>query len=145
MKRRILSVLVLTLLGASFLGLGVATAHASHRLVVNIEGFVTADGETLPVGAHASGSVSLSGIGFDVPPGVGMCLIRITSGSISGNVVTLSGPVVFLNDPTLLVVDSVTWVANASTGHITWTFDDNGRLGGPFVFEGTGSIVIAHR
>jgi hypothetical protein len=150
MKRRILTVLVIVSVTSMLFGFAATPAMASHRVVVTVSGRVTlvGDGLVLQVGAQASGPASsLTGQGFDGPvPGtpIGYCTIALTSGSLSGDVVTLSGPVIFSNDPVNLDSIGNTFVANASNGSITFTFDTTGALGGPFVFTGTGRVVIAH-
>ena len=112
---------------------------ASDMTVVTISGHVSGPGGTLQVGAQASGPTasSLNGLGFDSPiPGhpKGYCRISLT-GSLSGNVITLSGPVIFSNVPSNNGI-AVTFIANASTGSITFNF-------GGSIFTGTGSVVIA--
>ncbi len=126
-------------------------AEASHKVVVVISGDLTGvdDVAGLPihVGARASGPAdSLEGQGFDVPPGpkafgepgdpVGYCRIPLT-GTLAGNVVTLSGNVIFAHNPGDVGVP-VTFTADASNGSITFDF-------GPFTFEGTGRVRIAHQ
>lgn len=151
MKRRILATLVVvSVTTTTFVAFTATSAQASHKVVVTLSGRVTlvGDGLVLQVGAQASGSAnSLTGQGFDGPvPGTpaGYCTIDLTSGSVLGDVVTLSGPVIFSNDPVNLDSAVNTFVADASDGSITFTFDATGALGGPFVFTGTGRVVIAH-
>ena len=125
-------------------------AEASHKVVVVISGDVTGVSEgvvgvALHVGAQASGPAagSLSGQGFDVPPGpavpsepVGYCRIPLT-GTLVGTEVFLEGNVSFSNDPSLIGVP-VTFTADASDGSITFVF-------GGFIFTGTGRVVISHQ
>ncbi len=126
-------------------------AEASHKVVVVISGDVTFEGVPgllpLHVGAQASGPAgSLAGRGFDLPPGpkvfgepgdpVGYCRIPL-EGSLDGTVVTLSGNVILAHNPGDVGVP-VTFTADASNGSITFDF-------GPFTFEGTGRVRIAHQ
>lgn len=150
MRLRGTAFLAVTLVTA-FLGVAANPAQASHTAVVSISGSVTnADlGLTLQVGAVASGPVgSLSGQGFDAPtPGMpavpgtpaGYCRLDLTTGSLSGDVVTLSGSVEFSNDPVANPIGTpVSYTADASTGEITFDFAG-------FIFTGTGKVRIAHR
>lgn len=151
MKFRGSAFLAVTFVTVAFLGVAATPAQASHQAVVSISGKVTNAGLglTLQVGAIASGPVdSLSGQGFDAPtpgkpavPGTpaGYCRIDLTTGSLSGDVVTLSGSVEFSNDPVNNPVGTpVSYTADASTGEITFDFAG-------FIFTGTGTVRIAHR
>ena len=124
-------------------------AEASNKVVVTISGDVTetavTGGFTLHVQAQVSGpAASLTGQGSDSPAGKGYCRFPLT-GELVGDVVTLAGVTDFTNSDTIPVGVPVTFVANASTGDITWTFDVGAVItGGPLlVFTGTGSVVIA--
>jgi len=155
--------LVLVIGIATFAAVGIFSslqqAEASHKVVVTISGDVAYTGNLgtgivplgfpLHVGAQASGppAGSLSGQGFDVPTGAssfgppggppGYCRIPLT-GTLAGNVVTLSGVVSFAHNPGDVGVP-VTFTADASDGSITFDF-------GGFIFEGTGRVRIAgHR
>lgn len=151
MRLRGFALLVVTLVTVAFLGLAANPAQASHKVVVSISGSVTNSefGLTLQVGAVASGQVgSLSGQGFDAPtpgapavPGTpaGYCRIDLTTGTLSGDVVSLSGSVEFSNDPIANPVGTpVSYTADASTGEITFDFAG-------FIFTGTGTVRIAHQ
>jgi hypothetical protein len=138
-------ILAVALMGITFLGPTAGPAQAAD-LVVNVSGQVTSTPGafpflvTLTVGAHAKGSATaLSGFVFDNAIGNPLdehdyCLAPVT-GSLSGSVVTLTGVTTFSNNPTLFGVP-VRLVADAATGSIEYDF-------GPFVFTGTGQVVIA--
>jgi hypothetical protein len=118
-------------------------ARASNDTRVTISGDVSDPGLglTLQVYAQASGSsAALSGQGgnsnfrgnpFGAPANA--CSYPLT-GSMSGNVVTLSGKVAFSPNSGNVGIP-VTIIDDASTGSIT--FDFNG-----IPFTGTGSVVI---
>ena len=121
-----------------FLG---GSAIAAPPTNVHISGEVTlAPGFSLQLTANASGTPSsLSGQGVDStfhqgpvsPPGT--CEFPLT-GSVTGNVVTLTGTVTQASDKTLIGTP-VSIVADASTGAITFHF-------GGFVLTGTGNVHI---
>lgn len=139
------------LVTVAFLGVTATPAHATHKTVVSVSGKVTNTdlGLTLQIGATASGpGRSLSGQGFDAPtpgtpvvPGTpaGYCRIDLPTGSVSGDVVSLSGSVEFSNDPAANPVGTpVSYTANADTGEIIFDFAG-------FIFTGTGELLIAHQ
>ena len=126
-------------------------AEASHKVVVTISGGLTLPDGSFPlhVQARVSGpAAALTGQGSDSPRGKGYCRFPLTgSVDLATNVVTLSGVTTFTNDPSIGIGIPVTLVADASDGSITWTFDLTvlGPLFPFLTFEGTGSVVIAHR
>ena len=154
MRKKLLALVSAVAIGiAMFAAVGMLSspqqAEASNKVVVTISGAVTEttvfSGFKLHVQARVSGPAgSLTGQGSDSPPGKGYCRFPLT-GSLVGDVVTLSGVTTFTNSDTTPVGVPVTFVANASTGDITWTFDVGAVIaGGPFlIFTGTGSVVIA--
>jgi len=139
MRSRIALFLSVSLVATAVLMTVATPATASSRTGVTIAGQVSnaSLGLTLSVQAQAHGATaaSLSGQGMDnsVAGGKGYCTIPLT-GSVAGNVATLSGAVSFSNDPANLGVP-VTFTADASTGAITFNF-------GGFIFTGSGSVNI---
>jgi hypothetical protein len=125
-------------------------AAAASQSVVTLSANVTiVPGQGLPaftvrVGAHASGPANgLTGRGFDTPfqgnpTGTpGYCRFDVLTGSLVGDLLTLTGTVAFSSDPSLVGIRaSIT--ANSSTGAITFNF-------GGIILTGTGSVVVAHR
>jgi len=115
-----------------------ASVAARPVVTVSIAGMVESpDGVLrLNVQAWARGTLaSLAGKGMDTPIGIGPgeCTVPLT-GSAVGSVVTLSGAITQATDPSNLGV-TVTFIADASTGSITFNF-------GGFVLEGTGLVVL---
>lgn len=140
MRKLIMSVVLL----AAFLVLLAPATYAagSTSTTVIISGVVSNSViGTVSVRAHASGTASsLSGGGTDSPPPApsppgnpAVCQFPLT-GSISANVVTLSGTVT-QSSVRAEIGTPVTFMANASTGAITWTFDG-------FIFTGPGTVEI---
>lgn len=119
-------------------------ARASNDTNVTISGTVSDPGLglTLQVHAHASGSsAALSGQGgnsnfsgnpFGAPANSSSFPL---TGSVSGNIVTLSGTVASSPNDNNINTISVKFIADASTGHIEFDF-------GLTKFTGTGSVVI---
>ena len=136
MKRAVIFLAVTLMVAALMMMIG--PAQASNDTVVTISGTVSNDGITLHVEAQAMGpsAGSLTGQGSDSTARANAakyCRFPLT-GSVSGNVITLSGSVVFSPDPTNLGTP-VAITADASTGSITFNF-------GGFILTGTGSVVI---
>lgn len=139
MRSRIAIFLAVGLVATAIFTTVATSATASSGTGVSIAGKVSnaSLGLTLSVQAQAHGATaaSLSGQGMDnsVAGGKGYCTIPLT-GSVAGNVATLSGTVSFSNDPANLGVP-VTFTADASTGAITFDF-------GGFIFTGNGSVNV---
>lgn len=139
MRSRIAIFLAIGLVATAIFTTVATSATASSGTGVSIAGKVSnaSLGLTLSVQAQAHGATaaSLSGQGMDnsVAGGKGYCTIPLT-GSVTGNVATLSGTVSFSNDPANLGVP-VTFTADASTGAITFDF-------GGFIFTGNGSVNV---
>jgi hypothetical protein len=142
MRYRLTLVLFLAVVAATVLA-AAPSAGASSHVSVNITGQVHGAGPfsgfLLHVQAHADGDslASLSGQGTDnfVDHGnrFGLCIAPLT-GFVSGSTVTLSGTTTFANLPADIGVP-VTFIADASTGAITWIFDG-------LTFTGTGIVDI---
>ena len=134
------SLFAAVLVGVAALVFAGGSAIAAPPTNVHISGVVTlAPGFSLQLTANASGTPSsLSGQGLDstfhghIPP-PGTCEFPLT-GSVTGNVVTLTGTVTQASDKTLIGT-AVSIVADASTGAITFHF-------GGFVLTGTGQVRI---
>ena len=145
MRKKLLALVSAVAIGiAMFAAVGMLSspqqAEAAHRVVVTISGDVG-----LHVQAQVKGPANaLVGQGSDSPAGKGYCRFPLTgSVDLGTGIVTLAGVTTFTNSDTIPVGIPVTFVADASDGSITWTFDLTG-IGGPFlVFPGTGSVVIA--
>ena len=159
MHEKLLALLCAVAIGtAVFAAVGMLSspqqAEASDKVMVTISSDVIAGFFPVPirVGAQVSGPAdSLTGRRFHAPRGgllgpPGNCLFPL-AGSLVGDVVTLSGVTTFTNHRVVPVGVPVTFVADASTGDITWTFDVGAVIaGGPLlIFTGTGSVVIAHQ
>jgi hypothetical protein len=138
MRNHLTLIAFLAVVAAIVLG-AAPSAGASSHVSVNITGQVSLGGFLLHVQAHADGAglASLSGQGTDnfVDHGnqFGLCIEPLT-GSVSGSTVTLSGTTTFANNPSDIGVP-VTFIADASTGAITWIFDG-------LTFTGTGIVDI---
>ncbi len=138
MRYRLTLVLFLAVVAATVLA-AAPSAGASSHVSVNITGQVSFSGILIHVQAHADGDslASLSGRGTDnfIDHGnqFGLCIAPLT-GSASGSTVTLRGTTTFANNPSDIGVP-VIFIADASTGAITWIFDG-------LTFTGTGIVDI---
>jgi hypothetical protein len=124
-----------------------AFSHAANPVVVTISGELVSPvtGNRLQVRAQVDGpAAALTGMGSDAGKSEAApfyCRFSLT-GTLVGNVVTLAGTVTFSTADVVGVPVTITATdvnaPNPSNDPITFTF-------GPFVFVGTGSVVIAHQ
>jgi opacity protein-like surface antigen len=143
--RRMKKLLLATLLTA--LGSMAFTATVAQATTVVINGLVSGVGGELRIQAEASGPANaLVGLGSDrtTPAGGDPFYCRFPlAGSINGTAVALAGAVEFSNNPEppgiwtgVPVTVSGIDLGPGPNDPITFTF-------GPFVFPGTGSVVIS--
>ena len=100
---------------------------------------------TLKWAAQGESASSLTGEGRHTGSGGIIANWSVTSGSISGDIVTLSGVTFDINNP-VYIGSPATVVGNASTGAITFSFGP--LTGGPFVGQmivGTGFGMVRIR